>query len=89
MQSKPILNPRQERAVRLLMAGPKMRKELDREAGCINAPELVSQLRKMGLKILCTKISIVDRDGKVCKCGRYEFAPEALVTLGTWGMVAA
>ena len=89
MLSKPILNPRQDRAIGLLMDGPIMRKELDRRAGCINAPELVSQLRKMGLKILCTKISVLDRDGKVCKCGRYEFAPEALVTLGTWGMVAA
>ena len=89
MQGKPILSERQKRAIHLLMDGPIMRNELDRRAGCINAPELVSQLRKMGLKILCTKISILDRDGKVCRCGRYEFAPEALVTLGTWGMVAA
>ena len=89
MQGIPILSERQKRAIHLLMDGPIMRKELDRRAGCINAPELVSQLRKMGLQISCTKIPIVDRDGKACKCGRYELEPEALATLRSWGLVAA
>jgi len=89
MQSKPKLTPRHMRAINALRNRPVMREELDRLAGCSNSPELVRQLRCMGLDIDCQKVPVIDRDGKICKSGRYEFAPEAMVTLRTWGLEAA
>jgi len=89
MLSKPKLTQRQMRAINALRSRPIMREELDRLAGCSNSPELVRQLRCKGLDIECQKISVLDRDGKVCKSGRYEFAPEAIVTLRAWGVEAA
>ena len=66
-----------------------MREELDRRVGCSNSPELVRQLRELRLEIVCNKISVLDRDGKVCRSGRYELTPESLNTLREWGLVDA
>ena len=89
MQGIPKLTQRHLRAINGLWRGPIMREALDRLAGCSNSPELVRQLRQMGLKIICQKVPVIDRDGKVCKAGRYEFAPEDIVILRTWGLEAA
>ena len=62
-----------------------MREDLDRKAGCSNGPDLIAQLRRKGIGILCKKVSVIDRDGAVCLSGRYEFAPGALDTLRELG----
>lgn len=84
---KIIFNARQKRAIRLLKSGPVMRRDLDRLAGCLNGPDLIYQLRQMGLEIFCKRVSLVDRDGKFRKMGRYEIAPGALDALQALGWV--
>ena len=82
---KIIFTARQKRAIRLLRSGPVMRRDLDRLAGCSNGPDLIFQLRQMKLGIFCKRVSVLDRDGKFRKSGRYEFAPGALDTLQALG----
>lgn len=64
-------NPRQLRAIEALERGPVLREELDAIAGCSNAPELVADLRRLGLDIACERVERIDRDGRPCKPGRY------------------
>ena len=63
--------PRQSRAIDALVAGAVMRETLDRVVGCSNSPEVVRQLREMGISIDCEMVEHRDRDGKVCRPGRY------------------
>lgn len=55
--------PRQRRALVALMEHPRSREELDRIAGASNSPDLVGQLRKRGIAIVCEHVSHIDRDG--------------------------
>lgn len=87
MEKTPKLSPRQQRAVNGLRTGWMMREQLDRHVGCSNSPELISQLRKLGLTIPCTKVSVVDRDGLACKSGRYELTPADIEMLDQWEAV--
>jgi hypothetical protein len=66
-------NPRHVRALQELLRGPVPRETLDKRAGCANGPELVAELRRRGLDILCVRVSFVDRDGKLCRPGVYHF----------------
>lgn len=66
-----ISNPRQARAVELLLQRPAKREELDARAGCSNAPELVAALRRHGLQVPCTVVQGRDRDGRPCRYGIY------------------
>jgi len=63
--------PRELRAINALMQHPMPREKLDREAGCSNSPELVSNLRRKGLEIPCERVKDRDRDGQEIRRGVY------------------
>lgn len=64
-------NPRHLRALNALMKSPTRREIIDKVAGCSNGPELVAQLRRLGLDIPCQRILALDCDGKPCRPGVY------------------
>ena len=64
-------NPRQLRALAVLLRRPVSREELDHIAGCSNGPELVAELRRRGLNVPCERIRFIDRDGFTCRPGVY------------------
>lgn len=51
-----------------------MRETLDRIAGASNGPNIIMELRRMGLEIECERIKCLDRDGRTCRPGRYTLA---------------
>lgn len=77
-------NPRHQRALALLLQRPAKREELDRAAGCSNAPELVAELRRRGLDVPCKRVPALDRDGLPCRPGVYYLTPRDRKTLGRW-----
>ena len=66
-------NPRQLRALAVLLRRPLSREALDHIAGCSNGPELVAELRRRGLDVPCERIRFIDRDGFACRPGVYSF----------------
>lgn len=64
-------NPRELRAIAVLLRRPISRQELDSVAGCSNSPALVSSLRRRGLAIPCQRFDFTDRDGDKCRPGEY------------------
>ena len=64
-------NPRQLRALAVLLRRPLSREALDHIAGCSNGPELVAELRRRGLDVPCERIRFIDRDGCPCRPGVY------------------
>ena len=72
-------NSRMIRLVRALLRGPVTREEADRIAGCSNSPDLIAYIRRLGLgreNLVCTLFTVIDRDGKVSRPGRYSLTPE-------------
>ena len=65
------VNPRHLRVIDELMQRPLLREELDRVAGCSNSPELVAELKRRNLQIVCLLMTRTDRDGKPCRPGLY------------------
>jgi hypothetical protein len=68
------LTPRQQRALRELLRRRVSREQLDRITGASNSPQVVAQLRAMGLTIDCDRIEVRDRDGRHCRPGVYRIA---------------
>lgn len=66
-----IKNPRYERVLLALLVRSMRREDVDRVAGCSNGPDLIAQLRHLGLAIPCTRIDALDRDGRPCRPGVY------------------
>ena len=64
-------NPRQLRALTVLLRRPVPREQLDSLAGASNSPELVAELRRRGLEVPCERIRFIDRDGYTCRPGVY------------------
>ena len=64
-------NPRQLRALTVLLRRPVPREQLDSLAGASNSPELVAELRRRGLEVPCERIRFIDRDGYICRPGVY------------------
>lgn len=64
-------NPRHQRALALLLQRPARREEVDRAAGCSNAPDLIAELRRRGLELPCERVEAIDRDGRPCRPGVY------------------
>lgn len=64
-------NPRHQRALALLLQRPAKREEIDRDAGCSNAPDLIAELRRRGLELPCERVEALDRDGRPCRPGVY------------------
>lgn len=75
------------RLVRALLRGPVTREDADRIAGCSNSPDLVADIRRLGLgrkHLVCTLFTVIDRDGKVSRPGRYSLTPEGHAMLTEW-----
>lgn len=77
-------NPRHLRVIDALMIRPRKREEVDRIAGASNAPELIAELRRRGLRIMCMLVQGVDRDGHLVKSGVYEFDEEDRRAVNAW-----
>lgn len=64
-------NPRWLRVLSALLTRSIPRKQVDRIAGCANAPDIIFNLRQRGLQIPCERIVVYDRDGNSCLAGVY------------------
>ena len=76
-------NPRHLRAIEALRTRPMPREELDRRAGCSNAPELIAELRRRGLDCPCERVECYDRDGLKVRRGVYHLTPRDRAILST------
>lgn len=75
------------RLVHALLRGPVTREDADRIAGCSNSPDLIADIRRLGLghiHLVCTLFTVIDRDGKVSRPGRYSLTPEGHAMLTEW-----
>lgn len=66
-------NQRQLRVIQALLTSPLPRKQLGSVTGASNGPELVAELRRRGLELLCTRTKKIDRDGFDVLPGVYHF----------------
>jgi len=69
-------NSRHLRVIQSLMTRPLPRQQLDAVAGACNGPELVAELRRRGLELLCTRTKKKDRDGFDVLPGAYHFTQQ-------------
>lgn len=74
---KPLQSPRQHRAVRLLLAQRCTVRFLWEHAGGNGIPQLISALRKRGLRIERIRLEGKDRDGQKARYCEYELQPES------------
>jgi hypothetical protein len=77
-------NPRHQRALQALMRGPISRERLDRVAGVSNGPQLISDLRALGLNVGCKRVTVIDRDGRRCQPGVYYLPSEEQQKVAAW-----
>lgn len=80
-------NPRYLRALRALLVRPLPREQLDRVAGCSNGPQLVSDLRDLGLShvgLPCKMMTGTDRDGRSVKYGVYSLTDDGRRAVYAW-----
>lgn len=77
-------NPRQLRAIAVLMRRPIPRESLDDAVGASNSPELVADLRRRGLEVPCGGIKLIDRDGWVCRPSVYSFTSKDRCLIWAW-----
>ena len=77
-------NPRHLRVLQAVTVRPVPREELDRVAGCSNGPQLVSDLRGLGLEMPCTRTKKLDRDLFACFPGVYHLTQADRRKLETW-----
>jgi len=77
-------NPRELRALAVLLDGPVGREDLDKRAGCTNSPEIVRRLRARGLVLPCERIDFTDRDGKPCHPGVYRLTESDRLKVRRW-----
>lgn len=66
-------NPRELRVIAAILVRPRRREDVDSIAGASNGPELVANLRRLGLETPCERIHFIDRDGRPCRPGIYSF----------------
>lgn len=83
-----VTNPRQQRALLALLAGPVSREQLDRITGASNSPNVIHRLRCKGFEIPCSSTEATDRDGRPCHPGAYSLTDadraRALALLADW-----
>lgn len=77
-------NPRHLRVIAAALRRSLPRKQVDREAGCSNGPQLISDLRDLGLEFPCVKIDAIDRDGRPCKPGVYNLTDKDRRIIAKW-----
>jgi hypothetical protein len=66
------------------MNSPMMREYLDQVVGCSNAPQLIAVLRRKGLSIPCELVERFDKDGNICRPGRYSLTYEDRQIVNEW-----
>ena len=78
---KTLPSPRLHRAIDAIASrypdGAVKREELDRICGSSNSPDIILQLRRDYVGndgVICTKVEVIDRDGRRCKAGQYSFS---------------
>jgi hypothetical protein len=77
-------NPRHLRVIMALLVRPRPREEIDRIAGASNGPDLMSDLRNLGLDAPCIKTPCIDRDGFEVKRGIYSFTDQDKRLVRAW-----
>ena len=77
-------NPRHQRVLALLLQRPARREEIDRAAGCSNAPDLIGELRRRGLELPCERVEALDRDGRPCRPGVYHATAADRLKVSAW-----
>lgn len=77
-------NPRHLRVIQALLTRPMPREQLDAVAGCSNGPELVAELRRLGLEVPCTRTKKKDRDLFDCWPGVYAFTQRDRRKVAIW-----
>lgn len=77
-------NPRHLRVIFAAMARSRKREEVDRIAGCSNAPELVAELRRRGLDFPCDRVPAIDRDGYPIRYGVYHLTDSDRRKVNKW-----
>ena len=69
------------------MIRPVSRNSLDAVVGCANGPDLVSNIRDLGLGkdgLKCTHINVIDRDGKKARPGVYHLTDAGRRAITAW-----
>ena len=77
-------NPRHLRFIQAVWVRPMPREELDRVAGCSNGPDLVAELRRLGLDMPCTRTKKRDRDMFTVWPGVYHLTERDRRKLNAW-----
>jgi hypothetical protein len=77
-------NPRALRLLHALRRRSMPREQVDREAGCSNGPALIADLRDKGLELPCTRVPVIDRDGREVRRGVYHLSPRDRGALTAW-----
>lgn len=80
-------NPRYLRVLVAILIRPLPREHVDGVAGCSNGPDLISNLRDLGLGkqgLLCTNIPDYDRDGRPIKRGVYSLSDAGRRAVNAW-----
>jgi hypothetical protein len=80
-------NLRHLRVIEALLDGPKTRKMLDKIAGCSNGPDLIFELRKLGLGkegLPCIMVLSKDRDGLETRHGLYFLSDDGRRAVIAW-----
>lgn len=77
-------NPRHLRVIHTLLHRPLTREQLDSVAGASNGPELVADLRRLGLDLPCERITFPDRDDKPCHPGVYSLTATDCRKIREW-----
>lgn len=80
-------NPRYLRALHALMLRPVPREHLDGVAGCSNGPDLIANLRDLGLGeagLPCTMIAGHDQDGQKIRYGVYSLTEAGRRAVNAW-----
>lgn len=77
-------NPRHLRVLDGLLRRPMPREAVDRTAGASNGPDLIRDLRELGLDVPCHRVPVVDRDGRVVLRGVYAATPGDRAEVSRW-----
>jgi hypothetical protein len=77
-------NPRGLRVLHALLMRVRLREEIDRIAGASNGPDLICQLRRLGLTIPCVRTPSIDRDGGLVQVGVYSLDRDDRRKVGAW-----
>ncbi|WLI89223.1 hypothetical protein Q4S45_21415 [Massilia sp. R2A-15] len=77
-------NPRHLRVIHALMIRPRRREEIDSISGASNGPDLMADLRALGLSAPCRVVPGIDRDGFPIRFGVYAFTSEDCRKITAW-----